>query len=125
MQPIRLVALLLAFTTFAAAQLPAQAVTIKEDTPGLKAKAALSADSAIAIARRAAPAGATIKEAELEEEDGHLMYSFDFRLSDKPGTQEIGVDARSGKILENSYESPAAEAREASRDSTLKPAPYR
>jgi len=121
MKPNRLLVLFLVLSLPVAGGLAAQSVTIKEDSPGLKAKATLSADSAIAIAQRAAPAGATIRAAELEMEDGHLMYSFDFRLTNKPGTQEIGVDARTGKILENSYESPAAEAREAKADSSRKP----
>lgn len=103
--------------------LAAQAVKTKEGSPGLRAKASVSADSAIAIARRAAPAGATISDAELEEEDGHLMYSFDFKLTNRPGVQEVGVDARTGKILENSYESPEAEAAEAKADSAGKARP--
>ncbi|MEO8634579.1 MAG: PepSY domain-containing protein [Gemmatimonadales bacterium] len=97
---------------------------IKEGRPGLKAKATLSADSAVAIAMRAAPSGSKIKEAELEEEKGVLIYSFDLSVPGKTGTQEVGVDARTGKIVENSYESDADEAAEAKAEAK-KPTPRR
>ena len=86
---------------------------IKETKPGLKARATLPADSAVAIALRAVPKGSKIKEAELEEEKGLLIYSFDVSVPGKTGIQEVGIDAKTGKVVENSYESEADEAAEA------------
>lgn len=80
----------------APALLPAQQAmpVIRETKPGLKAQATLSADSAVAIALRTGPKGSKIKAAELEEEKGLLIYSFDLTVPGKPGIQEIGIDAR-------------------------------
>ena len=89
---------------------------IKETKPGLKARATLSADSAVAIALRTGPQGSTIRAGELEEEKGLLIYSFDLSVPGKSGIQEIGIDARTGKVVENSYESEADEAAEAKAD---------
>ncbi|HEV3153990.1 MAG TPA: PepSY domain-containing protein [Candidatus Baltobacteraceae bacterium] len=56
-----------------------------------------------AIALRAMP-GATIADAELEKERGGsgLRYSFDVKYKGK--TYEIGIDAKTGKILEKAAE---------------------
>lgn len=54
-----------------------------------------------------------IKDAELEKEGGGsgLRYSFDIQT--RHGLREVGIDAKSGKVLENSAESHRAEAQEA------------
>lgn len=54
-----------------------------------------------------------IKSAELEKEAGGsgLRYSFDIQTSH--GLREVGIDAVSGKVLENSHESAGSEAQEA------------
>jgi hypothetical protein len=61
-----------------------------------------------------------IIDQELEKEGGGsgLRYSFD--IVSKGKTIEVGVDAMSGAVLENSAESPAKEAREARVDSHAK-----
>lgn len=55
----------------------------------------------------------TIKSAELEKEGGGsgLRYSFDIQT--RHGLREVGIDAVTGKVLENSHESAQAEAAEA------------
>jgi len=55
----------------------------------------------------------TIKDAELEKEGGGsgLRYSFDIQSAH--GLREVGIDAVTGKVLENSAESGQAEAQEA------------
>jgi hypothetical protein len=100
------------------ALLPAQQAmpVIRETKPGLKARATLSADSAVAIALRAGPKGSMIKSGEIEEEKGLLIYSFDLTVPGKNGIQEIGIDAKTGKVVENGYESAADEAAEAKQD---------
>jgi hypothetical protein len=74
-------------------------------------EAKLTMGQARARAMKLAPG--TIKDAELEKEAGGsgLRYSFDIQTP--KGLREIGVDAVTGKLLENSAESRSAEAAEA------------
>lgn len=55
-----------------------------------------------AIALKVAPGN--IIESDYERENGGWRYSFDIRQ--KKRIHEIGVDAFTGKIVENSYEKP-------------------
>ncbi len=70
----------------------------------LAVEAKISMDEARRIALRAHPG--TITDEELEKESGGsgLRYSFDIRNGKI--TQEVGVDARTGKVLENAPEGP-------------------
>ena len=57
-----------------------------------------------------------VKSAEIENEKGHLVWSFDIA---KPGTRyitEILVDAKTGKIISTQTESPHDQAKEAAAD---------
>jgi hypothetical protein len=57
-----------------------------------------------------------VKSAEIENEKGHLVWSFDIA---KPGTRditEILVDAKTGKIISTQTESPRDQAKEAAAD---------
>jgi uncharacterized membrane protein YkoI len=78
-------------------------VRIKEARPGLAADATISGDSAIALARAAVPHG-RIVEAELEQEGGKLIYSFDVRVPHRKGITEVHVDARTGKVAPLEHE---------------------
>ena len=53
---------------------------------------------------------------EIEQEDGKLIYSFDFKIKGKSGTDEVNVDAMTGTILKVEHESPKAEAKEKAAD---------
>lgn len=66
-----------------------------------------------ARAKALAQVHGTIKGAELEKEGGGsgLRYSFDIQTAH--GLREVGIDAVTGKTLENSAESGQAEAQEA------------
>lgn len=55
-----------------------------------------------AIALKAAPG--KIVEADYEKENGSWRWSFDIRQGKR--IHEIGVDAMTGKIVENSFEGP-------------------
>jgi uncharacterized membrane protein YkoI len=83
--------------TVARAQRPGARVTIKEETPGLMARAKISGDSAMVLARKTVPKG-RIVAAELEEENGKLIYSFDLRVPGEPGIFEVNVDAATGEV---------------------------
>lgn len=57
-----------------------------------------------------------VKSAEIENEKGHLVWSFDIA---RPGTRditEILVDAKTGKIISTQTESPSEQAKEAAAD---------
>lgn len=68
----------------------------------LAKKASITIDKAAAIALKARPG--TITDRELEKESGGsgLRYSFD--ITSDGVTYEVGVDARTGAVLENGAE---------------------
>jgi len=57
-------------------------------------------------------AGGTIKEGELENEDGKLIWSFDIATPGSKDITEVAVDAISGKVLSVENESAEDEAKE-------------
>lgn len=70
-------------------------------------QAAVSLDQARAIALKAVPGAIADQELEKEAGGSGLRYSFDIK---KDGaTYEVGVDAATGKVLENSVEGPNAD----------------
>lgn len=77
-------------------------------------QAHVSLAAARAIALKARPGQITDQELEKERGGSGLRYSFDVKSSGR--TYEVGVDAKSGKVLENGTESAAAEAAEASSE---------
>lgn len=108
----------LAGSGFAATKVaPAKPTAAKAAAPATAEKPPkpkLSMHQARAIARKAAPG--KIISSEYEKEAGAYRYSFD--IQQKNNVQEIGVDAMTGKIVENKSEGKtdvdrAREAREA------------
>jgi uncharacterized membrane protein YkoI len=94
---------------------PAQA-TYKRDVPdSLARKAKVSEASAVAKAKAKIPHG-TIDALELENEDGKLLWSFDFKVPGKTGIDEVNVNALTGAVGKVVHESPAAEKKEAAAD---------
>ncbi len=69
------------------------------------AKVTLAAARSTAIAAR--PGIITDQELEKEKGGSGLRYSFDVKSNGK--TYEVGVDARTGKVLENGAEGPNAD----------------
>jgi uncharacterized membrane protein YkoI len=107
--------LMFAASLLAVAALAGGAAAATQGDAGLKGhqlavKAHVSLTQARAIALKARPG--TIVDQELEKEGGGsgLRYSFDIKSSGK--TYEVGVDAKTGKVLENGAESAASEAAE-------------
>jgi hypothetical protein len=76
----------------------------------LAAMARVGLDQARAIALKARPGAITSEELEKERGGSGLRYSFD--IVDAAKTYEVGVDARTGRVLENGQESATAEAAE-------------
>lgn len=58
------------------------------------------------IALKAFPGNITDEELEKENGGSGLRYSFDIKRGKGSKTQEVGVDAVTGKILENATEGP-------------------
>ncbi len=70
----------------------------------LAKEAKLSIDQARRIALKSHPGKVTDQELEREPGGSGLRYSFDIRKGKV--TQEVGVDAMTGKVLENKAEGP-------------------
>jgi uncharacterized membrane protein YkoI len=68
----------------------------------LAGQAKISMAEAIAIAQKARPGIVTDKELEQEGGGSGLRYSFDIKSGAR--TYEVGVDAKTGKVLENGPE---------------------
>jgi hypothetical protein len=84
----------------------------------LASQASVSLDQARAIALKARPGAITDQELEKEGGGSGLRYSFDIKSAGK--TYEVGVDAKTGKVLENGHESASAEAAETAAESKAK-----
>ena len=93
--------LALAFSVAASDQKSSQKQLAKEAKITMKA--------ARATALKEVPGG-KIKEAELERENGQLVYSFD--IGTKEGIKEVQVDALTGKVVKVESETKEQEAKE-------------
>ena len=89
-----------AAVTFLADASSAMAYTGQE----LAKDAKISIKQARAIALKAHPGEITDQELEKERGGSGLRYSFDIKRG--AITQEVGVDARTGRVLENKKEGP-------------------
>ena len=86
--------------TLMMATLPAMAYSGQE----LASQAKVGITEARAIALKAHPGKITDEELEKEKGGTGLRYSFDIKRGSV--TQEVGVDAQTGKVLENKKEGP-------------------
>jgi hypothetical protein len=97
-------------TMLMAAPVFAEGVPMQEEKPGLLKKAKVTADAATAAAQAKVPKG-KIASAEIEEENGKLIYSFDIKTEGKSGVDEVNVDGITGKVTVQ-HETPRDEAKE-------------
>jgi hypothetical protein len=102
--------LMFAFTSLAFAE-PRQAELTKQ------AKISKTEAEHIALAR--VPHG-SIKSAEIENEKGHLVWSFDISTHGTRNITEILVDAKSGKIILQQTETPQDQTNETAAEKGLK-----
>jgi hypothetical protein len=116
----RKISLVLLTVAMGSPVLAAQSVRMAESKPGLLKQAKITADSAFAVAKAALPK-ATISSAEIEQENGKLIYSFDMKTAGKSGIDEVNVDALTGKLVGKvQHESAADEKKEADADAAKK-----
>lgn len=95
-----LVPVIVAGVAGAALAVPASPKPFKGEELATSAKVSLAAATATAL--KARPGKITDQELEKERGGTGLRYSFDINAGGKP--YEVGVDARTGKILENKAE---------------------
>ena len=77
----------------------------------LMAEAKITKDAAQQTALAKVPNG-TIKEGELEKENGKLQWSFDVATPDSKDITEVNVDATTGEVVSVEKESAESEAKE-------------
>jgi uncharacterized membrane protein YkoI len=100
----------------AQAQQTQQPAYKRDMPPALVKKAAVKEADAVAMALKLVP-GAEVSSAELENEGGKLIYSFDMKTAGKSGIDEVNIDAKTGKqVGKVSHEEPADEAKEAAAE---------
>ena len=87
----------------AAKALPASAASPAFSGHQLASKAKVSLAQAKSIALKARPGAITDQELEKERGGTGLRYSFDVKAAGGV-TYEVGIDARTGKVLENGKE---------------------
>ncbi len=76
-------------------------------------EAKVSEDSALKVAQARIPSG-TVKALELENENGSLIWSWDFTVPNRPGTYEVHVDAKTGALVGRvEHEMPRADSAKA------------
>ncbi len=100
MKTITKVAALAAVLALAAVtQGMAQRPTFKREIPPqLLRRTKVTEDSALKVATARIPRG-TPQALELENENGHLIWSFDFAVPNLPGIYEVNIDALTGAIV--------------------------
>ena len=91
----------------------------KDGEAKLMAEAKVSKETAQATAMAKVPNG-TIKEGELEKENGHLQWSFDVSTPDSKDITEVNIDAITGEVISAAKESAADEAKEAAGEKKKK-----
>jgi hypothetical protein len=106
-----LFAALLSVGLFTGTLQPSKAEGKEKDKAALEAKAKITEAEATKIALGKVPKG-KVKEAELEQENGKLIWSFDIKTKGSKDITEVHVDAITGEVLATEKETPAAEKKE-------------
>jgi uncharacterized membrane protein YkoI len=89
--------------------------TLQGKVDPLAAEAKITRSEAEQTALKKAPNG-TVKEGELEKEGGRLIWSFDIATSGTKDITEVQVDAKTGKVVSTTTETPTKEAHEAAAE---------
>ena len=83
-------------------------VPLREERPGLLARVKITEAEARALALARVPSGRVV-DAELEEEDGRLVYSYDLEVDGQAGLTGVEIDAMTGAVwtVEHGHEGDA------------------
>jgi uncharacterized membrane protein YkoI len=95
-------------------------VTANQTPELLQAQAKLTRGEAEKIALAKVPNG-TIKEGELERENGKIIWSFDIATPGTSDITEVQVDALTGDLVAMEKETPAQQAKESKKEAAEKP----
>jgi uncharacterized membrane protein YkoI len=87
----------------------------KDSTAKLQAVTKISESTARRIAMEKVPNG-TIKEGDLEKENGKLQWSFDMATPDSKDITEVNIDAITGRVIAVAKESAEDEAKEEKKE---------
>ena len=93
----------------------ASAASANEAPEALKAQAKITQAEAEKTALAKVPGG-KVESAELENEHGKLIWSFDIFAPHSLNIAEVQVDAKTGKIVSTKIETPKEQAKEAAAD---------
>lgn len=105
---------LAAATVFAIASMaPAHAAEPSQASLMKQAKVTRAAATRTALAK---VPGGTIKESELENENGALVWSFDITMPKDKNIHEVQVNAMTGAVVSSAIETPKAQAKEVVQD---------
>ena len=110
---------LLAAAVLCAGITSAFAAEKKSEQTKLEAKAKISRTVAEKTALAKVPGG-KIKEGEIENENGKLLWSFDIAAPNSSDIIEVQVDAKTGEVLSVETETPADQAKEKAADAKAK-----
>ena len=86
-----------------------------ESQAELQKEAKMTMVDARAMALREVP-NSKVQAGEIEREGGKLIYSFDMKVANKSGIDEVNIDAMTGKLVSNKHETPKDEKAEAKAD---------
>jgi uncharacterized membrane protein YkoI len=112
--------LAIAAVTQGAAQRPTYK---REVPPRLLWQAKVPEDSALKVAQARIPSG-TVQVLELENENAHLIWSFEFKVPNQPGIYEVNVDAKTGALVGRvEHELPGAQERDSTHRAAPQPKP--
>lgn len=115
LSPVLAIAGLAIITSSASAQAAKPAAHHATANAKLRAEAKIDEATARTTALKEVPNG-VVKSSELEREKGKLIYSFDIKVPNKSGIEEVNVDAVSGAVVAHEHETPAKEKKEAAQE---------
>ena len=107
--------ILIAVTVISLTGLAASSALAQESEAQLLAEAKITKKDAEKTALAIVPNG-TIKDGELEKENGKLIWSLDIAMPHSRNITEVQVDAKAGKIVDLQVETPQDQAKETTAD---------
>jgi hypothetical protein len=85
----------------------------KRDLPEALLKQATVSEADAAKTAMTKIPNARIQAVELENEGGHLLYSYDLKVPGRSGIEEVNVNANTGAVVSTEHEGASAERKEA------------
>ena len=106
-------AALLAAAAFAPLAAQGPQPKYKRDLPAALLKQATVSEADAAKTAMTKIPNARIQAVELENEGGHLLYSYELKVPGRSGIEEVNVNATTGAVVNTEHEGASAERKEA------------